>query len=187
MTSTHQRPQLSHLGIFTDQQHQMQIFYEQVLGMLVTDVGIAQKFKRRIVFMSSAASQHHQFVLVQREPGDPPRGPLFQISFKVVSLDDIRSVQRRAREHGVSHFRPMNHGNSWSLYFEDPERNTIEIYLDTPWYVGQPLGDDLDLGLTDDEIYRLTEERVRDLEGSCPASEWSMAMATRLDYEGGVR
>ena len=44
----------------------------------------------------------------------------------------------------------MNHGNSWSLYFNDPEDNTVEIYMDTPWYVAQPFADDLDLDLPDD-------------------------------------
>lgn len=184
MKSTHPPPQLSHLGIYTDQQDRMQAFYERVLGLLVTDAGVARKFQRRIVFMSSAADRHHQFVLVQRETGDPPRGPMFQISFMVASLDDMRRIRRRAIECEASNFRPLNHGNSWSLYFEDPECNTVEIYLDTPWYVAQPFADDLDLGMTDEQIYRLTEERVRALAGSCPAAEWSMRMAARLQQAG---
>jgi catechol 2,3-dioxygenase len=187
MESKDQHPQLSHLGIFTDQQNKMQEFYERVLGLLVTDAGVAHKFKRRIVFMSSATNQHHQFVLVQREPGDPPLGPLFQLSFKVDSLDGIRLVRARAAENGATNFRLMNHGNSWSLYFKDPECNTVEIYLDTPWYVSQPFADELDLDQPDDEIYRHTEERVLAIEGTCSASDWSVAMAARLEKESHIR
>ena len=174
------RPQLAHLGIYTDRQDEMQAFYERVLGMVVTDTGVAHKFKRRIVFMSSSPDQHHQFVLVRREAGDPPRGPLFQISFKVDSLQAMRELRDRARRHGARRLRPMNHGNSWSLYFDDPEDNTIEIYLDTPWYVAQPFADDLDLDLSDAEIHRLTEARVRALESFSTAAEWSARMGERL-------
>ncbi|MEP6719858.1 MAG: VOC family protein [Variovorax sp.] len=174
------RPQLAHLGIYTDRQDEMQAFYEQVLGLVVTDVGMAHKFNRRIVFMSSSPEQHHQFVLVRRDVGDPPLGPLFQLSFKVPTLDAMRVMRERALQHGARNFRPMNHGNSWSLYFSDPEDNTVEIYLDTPWYVAQPFADDLDLDLADAEILRITEARVRDAERSSSAQEWSARMSERL-------
>lgn len=84
------RPQLSHMGIFTDHQEEMRAFYETALGLVVSDTGVAHKFKRHIVFMTSDPRQHHQFVLVQRQPGDPARGPLFQVSFKVGSLAELR-------------------------------------------------------------------------------------------------
>lgn len=174
------RPQLSHLGIYTDHQDEMQAFYERVLGLVVTDVGVAHKFKRRIVFMSSTPDQHHQFVLVRREPGDPQRGPLFQVSFKVKSLAELRVVRARAVRHGATNFRPMNHGNSWSLYFDDPEKNTVEVYMDTPWYLAQPFADDLDLDQSDAEILHLTEARVRAAERSSSAQEWSQRMYERL-------
>jgi len=174
------RPQLAHLGIYTDQQERMQAFYERVLGLVVTDEGVAHKFKRRIVFMSSSPEQHHQFVLVQREPEDPPRGPLFQLSFKVDSLDALRTMRERALRHGARQLRPMNHGNSWSLYFDDPEDNMVEIYLDTPWYVAQPFADDLDLDQSDENIRTLTEHRVHEANRSSSATEWSLGMTERL-------
>jgi catechol 2,3-dioxygenase len=180
MKASDEHPQLSHLGIFTNQQDLMQSFYEGVLGLLVTDVGIAKKFKRRIVFMSSTPEQHHQFVLVQREEGDPPLGQLFQLSFKVASLSGIRKARERAIAHGAKNFRPLNHGNSWSLYFEDPERNTVEIYMDTPWYVSQPFADHLDLDQSDEAIHALTEARIAEVEGACVATVWSEKMQQRL-------
>ena len=178
--SSHPRPQLSHIGLYTDHQDEMRAFYENVLGMVVTDSGVAHKFKRRIVFMTGSPDQHHQFVLVARQPGDPVRGPLFQVSFKVSSLDEMRETRDRAMRFGATNFRPMNHGNSWSLYFSDPEQNTIEIYLDTPWYLPQPFADDLDLNLPDTEIEALTEARVRSVSGSCSAAQWSASVNQRL-------
>lgn len=174
------RPQLSHMGIFTDHQEEMRVFYEKVLGLLVSDVGVAHKFKRRIVFMTSDPRQHHQFVLVARQPGDPACSPLFQISFKVQSLGALRETRARAVAAGATNFRPMNHGNSWSLYFNDPESNTIEVYMETPWYVAQPFADDLDLDLTDEQIHQLTQARLGEFDTSKAAQEWSLHMAERL-------
>lgn len=183
MTNTsivQQRPQLSHMGIFTDKQEEMCVFYTKVLGLVVSDTGVAHKFKRRIVFMTSDPKQHHQFVLVARQPGDPACSPLFQISFKVRSLQALREARARAIAAGASNFRPMNHGNSWSLYFNDPEANTVEVYMETPWYIAQPFADDLDLDLGDDEIHRLTEARLKSTDESKSAEEWSRHMAERL-------
>lgn len=57
--------------------------------------------------------------------------------------------------------RGLNHGNALSIYFLDPEENTVEVYLDTPWYVAQPHGDPLDLDRPDDELWSETEAICR--------------------------
>lgn len=180
MSSSPVRPQLAHLGVYTDRQREMQAFYEAVLGLVVTDEGVAHKFNRRIVFMSSSPEQHHQFVLVQREAGDPPLGPVFQISFKVASLDELRQVRDRAVQRGARNVRQLNHGNSWSTYFDDLEGNMVEIYLDTPWYVAQPFAVELDLDRSDTEIRERTAELVRLAANASPASDWSAKMERRL-------
>jgi len=51
----------------------------------------------------------------------------------------------------------VSHGNAWSIYFDDPEGNTVEIYLDTPYHTAQPHADTLDLDAPDDAIVRATE------------------------------
>ena len=62
-----------------------------------------------------------------------------QISFTWSSLDDIRDLDKKLRRRGVK-TTPIDHGNAWSIYFPDPEGNTIECYLDSPWQVSQPHG-----------------------------------------------
>ena len=59
----------------------------------------------------------------------------------------------------------------------------IEVYMDTPWYVAQPFADDLNLDLPDEEIYRITQERLKAIEGSSSASAWSERMTSRLQQE----
>jgi catechol 2,3-dioxygenase len=107
----------------------MQDFYAQVLGMVISDTGIEMLFKRRIIFMTGDSLQHHQFVLVVREQGDPPGGAPFQVSFKVKSLNHLREVTARALARGATDLRQYNHGNSWSVHFLDPDGNMIEVYF----------------------------------------------------------
>jgi catechol 2,3-dioxygenase len=174
------QPNLTHMGIYTDDIERLQEFYTKVLGLVVTDSGVGNVFKRNLVFMSGDPSQHHQFVLASRLPGDPPRGPLFQASFKVKTLTEMREMVERARANGAENIRAMDHGNAWSLYFCDPEANVIEIYMDTRWYVPQPYADDLRLDLSDDEILRRSDARVMLEPGHMPLAEWSANIAKKL-------
>jgi catechol 2,3-dioxygenase len=174
-------PALSHMGIFTDHPDAMQNFYLRVLGMVVSDSGRGNKFDRRIIFMTGDPTQHHQFVLVVREPGDPPGGALFQVSFKLKTLDELRQVTARAVACGATELRAINHGNSWSVYFRDPDHNQVEIYLDTGWHVPQPFADDLPLELGDEQIRSITAERVKSVAGSAAHLEWSDQLRERID------
>jgi catechol 2,3-dioxygenase len=174
-------PALTHMGIFTDNPEAMQEFYVRVLGMIVSDSGTGTLFRRRIIFMTGDPHQHHQFVLVVREDGDPPGGALFQVSFKLRTLDELRQVAALAVANGATELQGINHGNSWSVYFRDPDQNLVEIYMDTGWYVPQPFGDRLSLELDDQQIQAMTAERVKSVAGSMSQSEWSERIRNRLD------
>lgn len=153
------KPQLCHVGIYVYEIEGMIDFYRDVLGLTVTDRGIGSSTKLPITFMSSHPQQHHQFVLVQGRAKDAP-STINQLSFKVDTLSDLRSVAAKATARGAK-MRQTSHGNAWSVYFFDPENNQIEIYLDTPWHVAQPHGDPIDFALSDAEIYAQTEAKVR--------------------------
>lgn len=73
---------------------------------------------------------------------------------------------------GATQMRGMNHGNALSIYFSDLEDNTVEVYLDTPWYVPQPHGDPLDLAKPDSDIWAETEAICRADPGFVPLAEW---------------
>lgn len=153
------KPQLSHVGIFVNDSDSMIRFYQEVLGLTVTDRGISSSAKLPITFMSSHPGQHHQFVLVQGRAKNAP-STINQLSFKVASLAELREVANKVTARGIK-LRQTSHGNAWSVYFLDPEGNQIEIYLDTPWHVAQPHGDPMDFSLPDDVIYAQTEAKVR--------------------------
>lgn len=154
-------PQLSHFGISVFDAELMTTFYTNVFNMKVNDQGPGITFDFRLVFLSSRPDMHHQLVLAENRPADCSFSTVMQLSFKVSSLDELRSVRQVALEQGASKLRGLNHVNALSIYFHDPEGNTVEVYLDTPWYVPQPHGDSLDLDQADELIWAETERKAR--------------------------
>lgn len=176
------RPDFSHAGIRVWNLPVMRAFYQEVLGLICTDEGVGPLSGMDFVFLTADPTKHHQFVLVDGRPPGPNSLSVFQLSFKLKTLDGLRAVAQRAGAAGASNFRPMSHGNAWSVYFDDPEGNTIEVYVDTPWYVPQPFGDPLDLSRPDEQIYRETEERCRACAGYMPVEDWRREIASRLGH-----
>jgi catechol 2,3-dioxygenase len=95
-----------------------------------------------------------------------------QISFIVPAIQYLRDIRTTALEKGATQMRGLNHGNALSIYFSDPEGNTVEVYLDTPFYVAQPHGDPLDLTKSDEQIMRETEAICRKDPTFMPIEEW---------------
>jgi catechol 2,3-dioxygenase len=177
MAEIHAR--LAHMGIYVHDRENMQRFYREVLGLIVTDEGTGRA-GMHLTFMSGNPQNHHQLVLVTGRPDTSGFNPIQQMSFMVDSLADLREVHRRALALGATEMRPVSHGNAWSIYFKDPEGNTVEAYLDTPFHVPQPHGKPLDLSKSDEQILRETEEQCRHDPGFMPIEQFKQKMAARL-------
>ncbi len=173
------RPVLTHAGILVRDLQRMRAFYAAILGLVESDSGHTDRLGLDLVFMTADPSKHHQIVMAAGR-GAQERSTVFQLAFKVEKLAELREFERRARAAGAPHLTAQSHGNAWSVYFDDPEGNTIEIYMDTPWYVPQPEGEPLDLSLPDAEILRREEERCRTLPGFKLVAEWQAGMKERL-------
>lgn len=155
------RPTPSHFGIFVTDLPRMVSFYTGVFGLTVTDRGVGRTFKSELVFMSASPEQHHQLVLASGRPAEATFSTVMQVSFKVPGLQSLRDIWATAERSGATNIRGLNHGNAISIYMLDPEGNTVEVYLDTPFYISQPHGDPLDLSKPDEVILRETEEVCR--------------------------
>ncbi|MGJ7609695.1 MULTISPECIES: VOC family protein [unclassified Variovorax] len=171
-------PNLSHCGIFCRDLAVMKRFYTGVFDMQETDRGVGGTFRYELVFLSGRDDQHHQLVLAGGRGADAP-STVMQLSFKIRTIDHLREARRRALSFGATKMRGLNHGNALSIYCMDPEDNTVEVYLDTPWYVSQPHGDPLDLEETDEAIWAQTEGVVRSDPSFMPAEEWAARFAQR--------
>ena len=155
---TRVRLELAHLVVLVRELDPMVDFYTRVLGFDVTDRGPSRRAGCEIVFLSASPDAHHQLAFVNARE-DASAGPLEHQAYRAAgTLDDLRRLVATLRTDGrASEITPVSHGNTWSVYFRDPERNRVEIYLDTPWHVAQPQREVLDLDLTDAEIAVWTE------------------------------
>lgn len=173
------RPELAHLGIFVWDLAAMERFYSEVFGLVVTDRGVGAVFRNDLVFMTGNADQHHQLVLASGRQPDAP-STVMQISFKVKTLAELRALRDGAITAGASDVLGLNHGNAWSVYFNDPEGNRIEIYLDTPFHTPQPCGHPLRIEASESDLLEETRVLVAGLTGSKPRQDYVNEMDGRL-------
>ncbi|MEE9278323.1 MAG: VOC family protein [Dehalococcoidia bacterium] len=183
MTKT-PRITFSHIGLHCFDLEKMVDFYTRVMGLTETDRGEIPfgGIDIEIVFLSGEPRDHHQLALVGKPARQAEKGAVLlnQISFRLDSLATLRAVKDAAQKEGISEFTPITHGNAWSVYFPDPEGNTIEAFVDSPYYVRQPLADPLDLSLSDDEIVRQTKDRYGDDPTFKTMEEWKKEVAVKM-------
>jgi catechol 2,3-dioxygenase len=172
---------LAHVGVYANDVAKLEKFYSNVLGLQITDKGQGRAGVE-LTFMSGNPDNHHQFVIVSGRPDTAGFNPIQQMSFTVDSLSQLREVHGRALENGASGMRITCHGNAWSCYFQDPEGNTVEAYLDTPWHVPQPHGTPFDLQASDDEILRWTEDHCRADPGFMTMDEYKAKRRAQLAH-----
>jgi catechol-2,3-dioxygenase len=168
----------SHMGIYVTDLARMEDFYTRLLGFTVTDRGDLGTTK--LVFLSRDPKEHHQIVLASGRPGELRFNPINQISFRMAEFAGLREMHRRLQHEGVQEMAPVSHGNALSVYFRDPEGNRIELFIDTPWYVDQPLRIPMDMSLPDADLWKWAEDGARRLPGFKPVAEWEAEVARRM-------
>lgn len=170
----------SHVGIYVRDLEKMSGFYKRVFGFVETDRGVVRGHP--IVFLSRDPNEHHQIVMAEGRTGDLDDLVLNQISLRTGSLQDLRDMKAVIEsEPETSDVRPVSHGNAWSVYFRDPEKNRIEVFVDTPWYSEQPVLDELDLSLSDEEIHARTLAAIEANPSFKPAKEWRAGLKKKLE------
>src|SRR6185503_380544 len=118
----------SHMGMFVADLARMEDFYTRVMGFTVTDRGDLE-----------TPRGHHQVILATGKPDNAAFNPINQISFRMADFAGLREMHRRLTDEKVRELYAVSHGNALSVYFLDPEGNRLELFVDTPWYVQQPL------------------------------------------------
>lgn len=168
----------SHVGFHVTNLERMASFYTRFLGFTVTDRG--RLGEAELVFLSRDPAEHHQIVLVAGRPAGLAFNPINQISFRVDGFAGLRTLYNRLCAEELPEIAPVSHGNALSVYFRDPEGNRIELFVDTPWYVEQPLRIPMDMNRSDDELWRWAEETARRQPGFRPAESWRAEIARRM-------
>lgn len=154
--------EVAHSVLYVHDAEKMIGFYRDMLGFEVTDRGPIMD--QEIIFMSQTATHHHQVAFITGR-GEPEKSNNTHHNAYRSSgtLDDLKALLARLQAHPeVSGIMPLTHGNAWSIYFQDPENNGVEVFIDTPWHVKQPQGKPLDLTRSNDEIMAATEAAFAD-------------------------
>jgi catechol 2,3-dioxygenase len=148
---------LNHVGIYVIDIDAMSNFYTSFFGFVITD---RRDDVNPIRFMTMSPSEHHQLLLVSGRKPDT-ESTVAQISFLMRDLASLRRLHERASaEQRIRKLWTLDHGNSWTVYFKDPEDNIVECYVHTPWHVSQPYGKPIDFSLSDAQIRRRTESEA---------------------------
>ncbi|MGH1492064.1 MAG: VOC family protein [Acidimicrobiales bacterium] len=175
------RLSLSHATLAVKDLDAMLNFYCDVLGFAVTNRGTVGD-EGELAFISQDPAEHHQIVFVSGQPEAAHQFVMIDhMAFRTGSLDDLRAIGAKLDEVGVEGVIPINHGNAWSLYFNDPEGNGLECFVDSPFHVAQPFADGLDLTTDDATIEADTRSKIQDDSEFQSAADWQAAFRARLD------
>jgi catechol 2,3-dioxygenase len=170
----------SHMGFFVRDLDKMVAFYTNVLGFFLTDQGMLGP--RELRFLSRDPTEHHQIVLMTGR-GEDQATTINQISFRVTSLEELRSVYARLVATDAPNLDPATHGNAWSVYFPDPEGNRIEVYTDSEWFITQPHKVPVNLSRPAEELRSENEAMCRTMPGFKPIAQWHADMRTLMGIE----
>lgn len=168
----------SHFGIFVTDVDKIRDFYVNNFGFLETDRGPLGD--RTACFLSQDPAEHHQMALISGRPAELAFNVVNQISFRLQSLAELKVAHARMQAQQVEELVSITHGNALSIYFRDPEGNRIEMFVDMPWQVTQPIRKPIDLDRPDETILEETEALCRSLPGFRPRAEWEAEMRQRL-------
>ena len=108
-------------------------FYSEVLGFHILEEDPAHGG----TFMA-LPGQSHAIDLFQAKDLEaaarqtPGVRGLGHIAFRVDSEDALREAYATLKEHGVEITRTIDHVSQKSVYFNDPDGNTLEIYYELP-------------------------------------------------------
>jgi len=108
-------------------------FYSEVLGFQVLEEDPAHGGTFMALPGQSHAIDLFQVKDVEAAGRQTPgiRG-LGHIAFRVDSEDALKDAYAALREHGVEITRTIDHVSQKSVYFDDPDGNTLEIYYELP-------------------------------------------------------
>ncbi len=93
---------------------------------------------------------------------------LQQISFRCATLKDVKDFYQTFIDNHVPINRVVSHGNTVSVYAQDPDGNSVEVYWPSGVDVPQPFGKPMDLTKSEGEIREQLNHILKEWEQSAP-------------------
>jgi len=142
-------PKLHHLGLITANMDAMTEWYRKVLGMTINQHSKIPAIARfahvgppfsGFAFVSNDEMDHRiVFFEIPKAVNDPERTRhtgLQHVAFECATLDDLLGTYVRLKNLGIPLLWAADHGVGISIYYEDPDRNVVEMFANnygTPW------------------------------------------------------
>lgn len=116
-------PKLSHVHLKVNNIKGVVPFYQDLFDMKITeDLGT-------FVFLSNDQT-HHILALQQSTVLFTPSGQkLYHIAFEGQTPEELYSFAHKLESKNIP-YQAVDHGISWAIYFNDPENNGLELFLD---------------------------------------------------------
>lgn len=146
----------SHALIPVKSMREMIDFYTKVLDFKVADKA-TKSGRDHIVFLSHLDEEHHQLAFLSSDQTFESSKKSAHFAFRTTGLSEVKSLyEKLSTDDRIGNVSPVTHGNTWSIYFGDPEGNTLEVFCDTPWAINQPFSDSWEPTDSDDDIHAKT-------------------------------
>ncbi|HEX9262860.1 MAG TPA: VOC family protein [Candidatus Binatia bacterium] len=154
---------LGHVGVYVRDIERSVAFYRDILGMQVSD-----RSPRGGVFMTAQdrAVEHHELLLAPGRNDDGKVNLLQQISFRCATLKDVKDFYKVFVDNHVPINRVVSHGNTVSIYAQDPDGNSVEVYWPSGVDVPQPFGKPMDLSKSESDIREQLNQILKEWEQS---------------------
>ncbi|XP_070554373.1 uncharacterized protein [Ptychodera flava] len=141
----------SHISVKAHNIDGMVSFYSRVMGLFPVKQGYLGN--NRVVRMMGRDYRLFEFVDGRSASALDLEFPVtHQFAFRMESLEDLREFRDILLHEPIHSLAFVTHGNCWSIYFCDPENNRIEVFVDGPNHVKQPVIEDYNLDLSDEEL-----------------------------------
>ena len=145
-------PTLAHVILNTSNYDSMKDWYINVLDATIgVEIGGGagcflriDESHHRIGMFKVANADSSEGLAHPGAPDPTPKSRLNHFSFEYATLDDLLQTHARLDKEGISPAECLNHGPTVSMYFPDPDNNTIELFYDSnyseeqivEWYAG---------------------------------------------------
>jgi catechol-2,3-dioxygenase len=107
--------------------------YAQIVDWYRTVLGAKPAFQNELLCFLSYDEEHHRVAILNvPNLGEQPDGVcgVHHNAFTYASLLDLMSTYERLRDMGIKPVFAINHGPTTSMYYQDPDRNQIELQVD---------------------------------------------------------
>jgi catechol 2,3-dioxygenase len=133
------RPTLHHIGLTTANFQAMKDWYGKVLGMTsnhetAAPDGATSLPPMRAAWLTNDGANHR--IAIMALPGliaDPERvrhQRLQHVAFELATIDDLLNTYARLKSLGIEPVLTADHGATTAFYYEDPDRNSVELTVD---------------------------------------------------------